>query len=227
MSRKSIVLAATLSLAAVFSSGCTSMMLSGAPTTRSFEEPPVRETVEAYPRESLFGKWTASGVQDQFVEGRRIMVLEVNDELELNEDGTCRYTETQTIVENKMGGGFGYRHTQEMQYLSEGTWSYENGILTMDLSMEVEGAGFIGKKTLNFTWVYTINWHSDEEFSTVATDEQFQANAQSSGNGLGWDSRTLEPNGVETFEKKGIPLLSPDTKVVAYMSPYKRAAADD
>jgi len=223
MNRKSTILVATLLLAAVLASGCTSMMLSGAPTTCSFENPPVRETVEAYPRESMVGKWTATGVQDQFVEGRRIMVVKLDDLLELNEDGTCRHTETQTIVENKMGGGFGYRQTQEMQYLSEGTWSYENGILTMDLSMEVEGVGFIGNRTLNFTWVYTINWHSDEEFSTVATDEQFNANAQSSGNGLGWDSRILEPNGVETLEKKGIPLLSPDTKVVAYMSPYKRA----
>ena len=222
MNAKTIMSAATMSLVALFSTGCMSMMLAGTPTTRSFEDPPILETVDPYPSETLVGKWESTGKADMFIEDHRTMVIDIADELVLNEDGTCRHTETQTIVENAVGGGFGMGGSQEAQEVSEGTWSYEAGVLTMKLSKEVRTNAFGGTKKFDFIWTYTVKWHSDEEFSLWATDEQFKANAQSGGSGLGWDSRTVEPNGVETFTKKGIPLMSPSQKLVGFSKPYKR-----
>ncbi len=226
MKAKSVLVAAAATLAAAFSTGCMSMMLAGAPTTRSFDDPPVRETVDPYPKESLCGKWEASGKMNMFIDGRRVVVYDVSDELVLNEDGTCSHTETQTIAENTLGASYGGGGSQEMQVVSEGTWSYENDVLTMKLSTDGR-TRFGGTKKVDFTWIYTVKWHSDEEFSLVATDEQFKANAQSSGSGLGWDTRTLEPNGVEVLKKKGIPLMSPSQEIVGYADPYKRVGDAD
>lgn len=227
MNRNIIASAAALWIA-VSSSGCMSMMLAGAPTTRSFEDPPVREIVDAYPRETLFGKWTATGKVDMFIDGKRVMVTDVADELVLNEDGTCTETVNQNIVENRLGGGFGYgmQRSQEMQQICEGTWTYESGILTMEMSTDVEGVvmGIPKKQTLEYTEISTLNWHSDEEFSPYETDEQAKANKHSFGSGLGWDSRTVEANGVQVFVKKGVPLMSPDQQVVFFKTPFKRAA---
>ena len=227
MKTQSALTAATLSFAAVLSTGCMSMMLAGAPTTRSFEAPPMRETVDPYPKESLYGKWESAGKSNFFVDDRRVMAIDIFDELVLNEDGTCRHTETQTIAENSMGGGFGMGGSQEEQVVSEGDWSYEGDVLTMNLSREVRSNPFGGTRKFDFTWMYTVKWHSDEEFSLFATDDQFKVNAQSSGSGLGWDSRTVETNGVEVLKKKGVPLISPSQEFVGYADPYKRVGDAD
>lgn len=221
MKRKTACAACAIALAGVFSTGCTSMMLSGAPTTKSFDDPPVRETVDPFPRETLVGKWSAAGKEDSFIDGKRAMVQNVVEELELREDGTCTATTTKTITENKVGAqyGMGWGGSQELQLVCEGTWNYEGDILKLDLSTEVS-RGFI-KRALAFQLEQTVKWHSDEEFSFHNTEEQFRANARSMGRGLGWDSRTVEPNGVATYVKKG-GFMSPEQKAVEYMSPYKR-----
>ena len=220
MNIRPIVAAAAIAAAGAFSTGCMSMMLANAPTTRSFEDPPVRDTVDPFPKETLVGKWEATGNEDMFLNGKRVIAQTLKSEADLNEDGTCTVVETKTIADSQMGGaGYGMRRSQEHQMVSEGTWDYNDGILSMDLSTEVK-TGFISRK-LQFKLEYTVAWHSDEEFSLRMTDEQFAANSRSMGSGLGWDSRTVEPNGVETYVKKGF-LTQPDQKAVSYTGPYKR-----
>ena len=218
MKTQSITVVAAITTAAALSSGCMSMMIAGAPTTQSFDPPPVRETVDSFPRESLIGKWTSTGKEDMFMDGKRILVSDVRIDMDLNEDGTCTHTETKTITENRVGAQYG-RGSQEAQIASEGTWSYQDGILSMDLHTEVS-RGLI-KRTVQFQLVETVKWHSDEEFSLYSNEEQFAANSRSMGSGLGWDSRTVEPNGVETYVKKG-GLMMPDQKAIVFLLPFKR-----
>lgn len=215
MNRTILAPAAALALA-VISSGCMSMMLAGAPTARSFEDPPVREVVDPYPREALFGRWESTGRMDQFIDGKRVMVLDTASELVLNEDGTCVDSTTMTLVEQRMAGGFGFGYSPQREYQesADGTWSYENGILTLEL----EGME---------PYAVTLHWHSDEEFSVTETDEQVKANARATGFGNNWDEVAKEPNGVLTRTKKGIPFVQPEQKSVQYASPYKRAGDAD
>lgn len=218
MNRNSAFAACAIALAGIFSSGCMSMMLSNAPTTKSFEDPPVRETVAAFPRETIVGKWSSTGKEETYLEGKRALVLDTADELNLQEDGTGLLTMTKTMVENRVNAR--YRNGgNEVQIVAEGNWDYKDGILKLDLSTEV-ARGFI-KRKVQFKLEYTVKWHSDEEFSLSMTEEQAKENMRALGVG-GWDTRTVEPNGVETYTKKGIPLMSPDQKAISYSGPFKR-----
>lgn len=214
--RKTLFAATAASLAAAFSSGCMSMFLAGAPTGVSFPEPPVREAVESFPRETLVGTWTGASVMDMFVAGKRMMVSDISQEVVFNDDGTCSHTETHTVVESAVGAGYGHNMSQEVQIVCEGTWTYEGDLLTLDLTE--------GSTGLKFTWKATPRWYSDEEVLFYETDEQATENARSSGSGLGWDTRTVAANGVITYLKKGIPLLSPEQKLVASPLYLKRTA---
>jgi hypothetical protein len=194
------------SFAAMLSSGCMSVFLVGAPTGISFDEPPPRESVDPFPRETLVGSWSGKAVMDLFVDGRRITVDAISDEVVFREDGTCSHAETHTIVENALGGGYGPNRSQETQIVCEGTWKYENGILDMDMIR--------GDTGMKFKWLFTPVWFSDEEILLDETDEQAVKNAKATGSGLGWDTRTKAPNGVQTLTKKGIPLVSPEQRIV-------------
>lgn len=221
MNKNTALAACAIAMAGVFSTGCLSMRLSGAPTTKSFDDPPVRETVDSFPRETLVGKWSATGKEDMFMDGKRALVQDVREDLELREDGSCTATTTKTITENKVGARYrgGITGSEEVQRVSEGTWEYKDDILKLDLSTEVAMGLF--KRTYQFHIEQTVKWHSDEEFSLRMDEEQFKANSRSMGSGLGWDSRDVEPNGVETYVKKG-GIMSPEQKAIAYTSPYKR-----
>ncbi len=219
MSKVTIATACALAFVGTFSTGCLSMRLANAPEGQSFENPPVREVVAPFPKETIVGKWRAKSVENYFMKGKRACVNETTEELELNQEGTCTMTITKTITEDHLGVGYGPGgHNKEKQVVCEGSWKYTDNVLALDLSTDVK-MGFFSR-TVKLALEHTVAWHSDNEFSYRDTDEQFNLNARTLG-GLGWDSRKVEPNGVETYKKKGT-LTNPEQMAVAYTAPYKR-----
>ena len=220
MKKISALAACAIATASVLSTGCMSMMLSGAATTKSFDDPPVRETVDSFPRETLIGKWSATGKEDTFIGGKRAMAQDIREDLELRDDGTCTSTTTKSITESKLGIRYsgGITGSDEAQRVTEGTWEYKDDVIKFDFSAEV-AMGFF-KRNVQWQIEQTVKWISDEEFMLCMDEKQFDANARSMG-GLGWNSRTVEPNGVETYVKKG-GFMSPEQKSISYISPYKR-----
>ena len=225
-------------VASIMSVGCESVAFMGAPTTRSFQDPPFRKAIDPLPREALVGKWTYTGKSDRFMAGYRTTTFDLGSTIVFNDDGTCAVLEN-TKVSESYGGAMvaqyvKFRTGAQTESSYAGRWSYEDGVLTLHLSLaKTSGKWMTNAARKNFTVRHTLRWYSPAEFSMLDTDEQFWANARSVGDRptvypneysegrFTWDTRSMGVEGVETVFKRGNFRYLDETRYICH-SPYTR-----